>query len=99
VELEPPPAGDFRGHQEEELVGDFKNGGRELRPKGQPEQVRVHDFIDPELGRATPYGIYDLGRNSGWVSVGMDHDPPLVAHHGTTSLSGSHSTADHCRRG
>jgi transposase len=60
--------------KKKELVGDFKNGGRELRPKGQPEQVRVHDFIDPELGRATPYGIYDLGRNSGWVSVGMDHD-------------------------
>jgi transposase len=60
--------------KKKELVGDFKNGGRELRPKRQPEQVRVHDFIDPELGRATPYGIYDLGRNSGWVSVGMDHD-------------------------
>lgn len=60
--------------KKKELVGDFKNGGRELRPQGQPEQVRVHDFVDPELGRATPYGIYDLGRNSGWVSVGMDHD-------------------------
>jgi transposase len=60
--------------KKKELVGDFKNGGRELRPKGQPERVRVHDFVDPELGRATPYGIYDLGRNSGWVSVGMDHD-------------------------
>jgi transposase len=60
--------------KKKELVGDFKNGGRELRPKGQPEPVRVHDFVDPELGRATPYGIYDLGRNSGWVSVGMDHD-------------------------
>jgi transposase len=60
--------------KKKELVGDFKNGGRELRPKGQPEPVRVHDFVDPELGRATPYGIYDVGRNSGWVSVGMDHD-------------------------
>src|SRR5450755_2289878 len=60
--------------KKKELVGDFKNGGRELRPKGQPEKVQVHDFMDPELGRATPYGIYDLGRNSGWVSVGMDHD-------------------------
>jgi transposase len=60
--------------KKKELVGDFKNGGRALRPKGQPELVRVHDFLDPELGRATPYGIYDLGRNSGWVSVGMDHD-------------------------
>jgi transposase len=60
--------------KKKELVGDFKNGGRELRPKGQPEPVRVHDFVDPDLGRATPYGIYDLGRNRGWVSVGMDHD-------------------------
>jgi transposase len=60
--------------KKKELVGDFKNGGRELCPKGQPEKVRVHDFVDPELGRATPYGVYDLGRNSGWVSVGMDHD-------------------------
>jgi transposase len=60
--------------KKKELVGDFKNNGRELRPKGQPELVRVHDFVDPELGRATPYGIYDLGRNRGWVSVGMDHD-------------------------
>jgi transposase len=60
--------------KKKELVGDFKNGGRELRPKGQPELVRVHDFVDPDLGRATPYGVYDLGRNSGWVSVGMDHD-------------------------
>ena len=60
--------------KKKELVGDFKNGGQELRPKGKPELVRVHDFVDPEMGRATPYGIYDLGRNSGWVSVGMDHD-------------------------
>jgi transposase len=60
--------------KKKEMVGNFKNGGREMRPKGQPEKVRVHDFVDPELGRATPYGIYDLGRNSGWVSVGMDHD-------------------------
>jgi hypothetical protein len=60
--------------KKKELVGNFKNNGRELRPKGQPEQVLVHDFIDRELGRATPYGIYDIGRNAGWVSVGMDHD-------------------------
>jgi len=60
--------------KKKELVGDFKNNGQELRPKGSPELVRVHDFVDPELGRAAPYGIYDLGRNSGWVSVGMDHD-------------------------
>jgi transposase len=60
--------------KKKELVGDFKNGGRELRPKGDPEKVRVHDFIDKELGRATPYGVYDIGRNAGWVSVGVDHD-------------------------
>jgi transposase len=60
--------------KKKELVGDFKNNGKELRPKGNPEKVRIHDFVDPEWGRATPYGIYDLGRNHGWVSVGMDHD-------------------------
>jgi transposase len=60
--------------KKKELVGDFKNNGRELRPKGDPERVKVHDFVDPELGRATPYGVYDVGRNSGWVSVGVDHD-------------------------
>jgi hypothetical protein len=57
-----------------ELVGDFKNNGKEWKPKGRPELVRVHDFVDPELGRATPYGIYDIGNNSGWVSVGIDYD-------------------------
>src|SRR5258708_17831963 len=57
-----------------EWVGEFKNGGQELRPKGMPEPVRVHDFVIPELGRAIPYGVYDLGTNTGWVSVGMDHD-------------------------
>ena len=60
--------------KKKELVGEFKNGGQELRPKGMPEQVRVHDFVIPELGRAIPYGVYDLGTNTGWVSVGMDHD-------------------------
>ncbi len=54
--------------RKKELVGDLKNGGRELCPKGHPELVRAHDFSDKELGRATPYGIYDLGRNSGWAS-------------------------------
>lgn len=57
-----------------ELVGDFKNVGREWRPQGQPQEVRVHDFRDPELGVAIPYGVYDLSRNDGWVSVGIDHD-------------------------
>jgi transposase len=60
--------------KKKELVGPFKNGGRELRPKGQPEPVRVHDFVDKQLGRATPYGVYDLARNQGWVTVGIDHD-------------------------
>lgn len=63
--------------KKKELVGDFKNGGRELRPPGEPEQV--HDFPIPELGRATPYGVYDLARNIGWVSVGMDHDTAAFA--------------------
>jgi len=65
--------------KKKELVGDFKNGGRELRPKGQPEKVRVHDFLIPELGRATPYGVYDVARNTGWVSVGLDHDTAAFA--------------------
>ena len=54
--------------------GDFKNGGREWQPGGQPEEVRVHDFLDKELGKAIPYGVYDLTANQGWVSVGIDHD-------------------------
>ena len=60
--------------KKKELVGNFKNSGRELRPQGEPEKVRVHDFVIPELGRATPYGVYDLAQNTGWVSVDMDHD-------------------------
>ena len=60
------------------LAGDFKNGGRELRPRGDPEKVRVHDFVIPALGRATPYGIYDLARNAGWVSVGSITTPPVL---------------------
>ena len=60
--------------KKKELVGAFKNGGRERQPQGEPEKVGVHDFVDPELGRATPYGVYDMGRNVGWVNVGVDHD-------------------------
>ena len=60
--------------KKKELVGDFKNAGREWRPQGDPEEVRVHDFLIKELGRAVPYGIYDLAANAGWVSVGIDHD-------------------------
>jgi hypothetical protein len=60
--------------KKKELVGDFKNGGRAWRPQGQPATVRVHDFLDPQLGKAIPYGVYDLANNEGWVSVGIDHD-------------------------
>lgn len=65
--------------KKKELVGDFKNAGREWRPQGEPEQVRVYDFPIPELGRATPYGVYDLGRNTGWVNVGIDHNTAAFA--------------------
>ena len=65
--------------KKKELVGDFKNSGREWHPKGHPEAVRVHDFIIPELGRANPYGVYDLAHNQGWVSVGTDHDTAAFA--------------------
>jgi len=60
--------------KKKELVGDFKNGGREYQPHGEPEQVKVHDFEDKELGKAIPYGVYDMTANEGWVSVGIDHD-------------------------
>lgn len=60
--------------KKKELVGDYKNGGREWRPAGQPERVQVHDFIDPTRGKAIPYGVYDVGDNAAWVSVGVDHD-------------------------
>jgi Rhodopirellula transposase DDE domain len=65
--------------KKKELVGDFKNNGRELRPKGEPEKVRVHDFVIPKLGRAAPYGVYDVTQNAGWVSVGVDHDTAAFA--------------------
>ena len=65
--------------KKKELVGDFKNAGREWHPQGQPPAVRVHDFQDDELGKAIPYGVYDLGANAGWVSVGIDHDTPEFA--------------------
>ena len=65
--------------KKKELVGDFKNNGRELRPKGQPEPVRVHDFKIPELGKVAPYGVYDIAANHGWVSVGVDADTGAFA--------------------
>ena len=60
--------------KKKELVGQFRNGGQEWRPKGEPEKVKVHDFKDKELGKAIPYGIYDQTANTGWVCVGVDHD-------------------------
>jgi hypothetical protein len=60
--------------KKKELIGDFANGGQEWQPQGKPEEVRVYDFIDPDLGKVAPYGVYDLTANQGWVSVGIDHD-------------------------
>jgi hypothetical protein len=57
--------------KKKELVGDFKNAGGEWRPKGTPEEVRVHDFLIKEFGLAVPYGVYDIAANAGWVSVGI----------------------------
>ena len=65
--------------KKKELVGPFRNGGRELRPKGAPQEVRMHDFLIPELGRVSPYGVYDLAQNKAWVSVGTDHDTAAFA--------------------
>jgi len=65
--------------KKKELIGPYKNGGREWRPKGQPEEVNVYDFINSTDGKAIPYGIYDVGRNFGWVNVGCDHDTASFA--------------------
>ena len=65
--------------KKKELVGDFKNSGREWGPVGKPEAVRVHDFVIPELGRVTPFGVYDLAQNVGWVNVGTDYDTSAFA--------------------
>jgi hypothetical protein len=65
--------------KKKELVGNFKNSGREWRPRGDPQQVRVHDFIEPSKGKAIPYGVYDLAQNRGWVTVGIDHDTASFA--------------------
>lgn len=67
--------------KKKELIGDFKNGGREWRPQDRPETVRVHDFVIKSQGKAVPYGVYDLARNEGWVSVGIDHDTASFAVH------------------
>jgi hypothetical protein len=65
--------------KKKELVGRFKNGGREWRPQGEPERVNVHDFMDKQLGKAIPYGVYDVAGNAGWVNVGTDHDTAAFA--------------------
>jgi transposase len=65
--------------KKKELVGEFSNGGREWQPKGRPLMVRTHDFMDAELGKVIPYGVYDVSRNEGWVSVGIDHDTAQFA--------------------
>jgi transposase len=65
--------------KKKELVGDFKNAGRELRPKGDPEPVRVHDFVIPELGKVAPYGVYDIAANTGWINLGINHDTAAFA--------------------
>jgi hypothetical protein len=65
--------------KKKELVGDFRNPGRELRPRGDPEPVRVHDFKIPELGKVAPYGVYDIAANQGWVNVGIDADTAAFA--------------------
>jgi len=65
--------------KKKELVGDFKNGGREWHAQGEPEEVRVHDFLDKTLGKAIPYGVYDMLHNQGWVNVGIDHDTAQFA--------------------
>ena len=65
--------------KKKEIIGPYKNGGREYRPRGEPEQVNVHDFIDRNLGKAVPYGVYDVGASTGWVSVGVDHDTAAFA--------------------
>ena len=65
--------------KKKELAGDYKNGGCEYQPKGSPVPVNVHDFMDKDLGKAIPYGIYDLAANAGWVSIGTDHDTSAFA--------------------
>ncbi len=65
--------------KKKEIIGQFTNGGKQWRPKGDPEQVNVHDFMDKVLGKAIPYGVYDVGANTGWVSVGVDHETAAFA--------------------
>lgn len=67
-------AGHFRRYQKKELIGNYRNAGTDYQPKGEPRRVKVHDFQDKELGKVVPYGVYDITDNSGWVSVGINHD-------------------------
>ena len=76
---ETKPARDLGRHQKEGIVGEYKNPGQEWQPKGEPEKVKVHDFPEKDLGKAIPYGVYDLASNEGWVSVGIDHDTAQFA--------------------
>ena len=93
--------------KKKELVGDFANGGREWQPAGYPEEVRVHDFLDKQLGKAIPYGVYDVAANQGWVSIGIDHETAAFAvasirqwwqQTGPSPLPEGHRTADHRRQ-
>ena len=65
--------------KKKELVGQYKNGGKEWMPQGKPEEVKVHDFVDKELGQANPYGVYDVANKTAWASVGTDHDTASFA--------------------
>ena len=65
--------------KKKELVGNFKNGGKEWQPKGAPEKVEIHDFASPEFPKVIPYGVYDIGKNMGWINVGTDHDTASFA--------------------
>src|SRR5436309_9288170 len=73
------------------LVGNYANAGQQRRPHGEPERVKVHDFKDKALGKAVPYGVYDLGRNHGWVEVGVDHETATFAVAATAPRSAPHS--------
>ncbi len=93
--------------KKKELIGDFLNKGKEWQRAGEPEPVRVHDFIDPKLGKAIPYGVYDVARNEGWVNVGIDHDTAEFAvesirrwwyRMGRYAYPGGHRTPPHGRR-
>lgn len=65
--------------KKKELIGEYKNGGQEWQPQGEPVSVKVYDFVDKALGKAIPYGVYDLSHNQGWVTVGIDHDTAELA--------------------